>query len=378
MRLAGCPRVGVGDGSGLVGGGASVKSELHALAILDVLRAGVLAVTRDGMVTRANPKAAKIMRRSEADFVGKPIAEILAPLPDLLAVGQERGELTVERADGTPVGVGFSLSTMPDGGQHVILFREITSVLELRKQRDRLLQAAGLVGVMPTLLHDIRNPLAAVVAMLELLAEEASPPLSQELHAVLGQVHRITLSLQGIAGLVETMHAPTTCAVDRTVREACLLLAPLATQRGVTLRAIGPDLPPLPVGSGAVSGVVFNLVKNAIEASIEGGRVDVEASLAGDELSLVVEDDGAGMTPETLARCRELFFTTKTSGSGVGLALCQRVADASGGRLEISSHLGLGTRVVLRVPLAPGHEQLSARTSSNNEREAKSCHASTT
>lgn len=329
-------------------------------AVLDVLGAGVLAIAPNGLISRANPKAARILRRALPDLVGRPVADILAPLPDLLSIGHGRGERLASRPDGSAVALGFSISVAETAElvrHHVVLFQEITSIVELRGQRDRLLQTAVLAELMPTLLHDIRNPLAAALAMLELLAEDGPPSLERPVRDVLGHVHRITLSLQGIASLVQTMHSSMDCALDRAVRETCQVLAPLAQQRGVVLRATGPDLPLLGIDGGAISGVVFNLVKNAVEASTGSGTIEVNASLEGDHLVLVVTDDGAGMTPETLERCRELFFTTKASGSGIGLALCERVARASGGRLDIESRVGAGTRVTLRVPTsAPPRE----------------------
>jgi len=100
--------------------------------------------------------------------------------------------------------------------------------------------------------------------------------------------------------------------------------------------------------------VVFNLVKNAMDACEEGGRITVRASLESDDaFVLQVADTGSGMTPEVLAHCRELFFTSKEKGSGIGLALCQQIAALSGGRLDIDTEVGRGTIITLRVPLHP-------------------------
>lgn len=345
---------------------------LGAHAILDVIGAGVLAVRADGVVTRANPTASRILRRALSDLEGHAIDDIIAPIDELLARAGEsvaqsgirkrgtraesersRTEIWVQHADGTMIALGFSVSTVQDlekGVHHVLLFQEIAPLLELRKERDRLLQIAVIGEVMPTLLHEIRNPLAAVTAMLEVLVEDASPELQTDLHAILSEVRRITLGLQGIGGLVRTLHSHTYCAVDRAVRESCRLLEQAATRRAVVLTSEGPDLPLLPMDRGAICGVVFNLVKNAVDACPNGGHVNVNARLEGDDLVLSVRDDGIGMSPELVDRCRELFFTTKDTGSGIGLALCTHITEASGGTLRIESAVGEGTRVVVRVP----------------------------
>lgn len=342
---------------------------VDASAIVEVLGAGVLTIDSEGLVTSSNPQAAKILRRSRHEIDGKPIVELIASMDELVeafrsarrergarARDQERGEVTTRLPDGSTIALGFSLSVLNDasaGTHHVVLFQEITPLLELRKERDRLLQMAAIGEIMPTLLHEIRNPLAAVTAMLEVLVEDADARMQGDLHAILCEVRRMALGLQGIGGLVRTLDSSSYSALDLAVREACRLLDETARRRGVTLHAIGPDLPLLALDRGAVCGVVFNLVKNAIDACGEGGEVTVDARIenGGADFVLAVADNGVGMSPEVAARCRELFFTTKDSGSGVGLALCNEVIGASNGTLTIDSTPGRGTTVTVRVPI---------------------------
>ena len=342
--------------------------------ILGALGAAVLVVRGDGIITNANPQACKILRARTDALLGESIESVLAPLEELLqsivagsgarrdarvpmAVSppraDPRGEIAVRFRDGTSVELGFSVSQIrvDDVVHHVLLFQEISGLLELRRQRDRLLQIAAIGEMMPTVLHELRNPLAAVTTMLEVLSEDAAPDLQKDLHTILWEVRRMALGLQGLSGLVRSMHSSAHSAIDLAVREACRLLETTAHERNVTLRSTGPDMPLLPIDRSAVAGVVFNLVKNAVEACREGGNITVDARVIEGELVLTVSDDGVGMAPEVLSHARELFFTTKAAGSGVGLALCHEVAEASGGALSIDSSPGAGTTVVIRVPL---------------------------
>jgi nitrogen fixation/metabolism regulation signal transduction histidine kinase len=185
---------------------------VDADAVLDVLGAGVITVRAGGRVSSANPQAARILRRSVAELEGRLLQDFVAPVDELLAsagaqanAGREgsRGELTIRVADGELVALGFSLSTLHDmlgREHHVLLFQDISSVLELRKARDRLLQMAVLGDVMPTLLHEMRNPLAAATAMLEVLIEDAEPELKADLHTILCEVRRMALGLQELGG----------------------------------------------------------------------------------------------------------------------------------------------------------------------------------
>lgn len=340
-----------------------VRSDRYAAtarAALDALSAGVLVVDETGLVELANLGAARILARPYVTLLRMRVEEVLAPISQLvrgaLSKGDPRPDLRITLPDGRTSDVGYTVTTFvddPSGSlMYAVLFQEIAGVLELRRERDRLLQLAAVGDALPSALHELRNPLAAVSGLLEVMLEETDVPHAKELHAILMEVRRMTLTLQGIGGFVRAARAEKATAIDAAVRDACRVLEPMARRKGIQLRAIGEDLPLLPLEREVVSGVVFNLVKNAIDACEEGELIEVNAWLEADEtLALSVSDTGAGMTSEVRARCCELFFTSKEQGSGVGLALCKRIAEASGGRMDIDSALALGTTITMRFPL---------------------------
>lgn len=338
--------------------GAGVCEE-HAL--LNSLRAGVLAFRDDGVVVRANPGAARILRRAPSELLGRAVDEVLAPIASLRTARDEpetgRPEIEILRGDGSRGTIGFYLSsydTADERERFVLQFQDIGPHVELRRQRDRLLAMAALGDALPSVLHELRNPLAAVISRLELLVEESEGELQGDLHAVLSEVRRMALGLDGVGGLVRPARSSSYAAVDLAVAEACRVLQPMAERAGVTLSSRGRSLPLLPIDRGVISGVVFNLVRNAIDAAREGGSIVVSVELDADDSSFLlrVEDDGEGMPADVLRRSRELFYTSKENGSGIGLALCNRVAESSGGYLEIQSEPGKGTVVTLRIPVS--------------------------
>lgn len=328
---------------------------MDADQILDRIGAGVLVVDAAGSVQYGNAGAAKILRRPSADLRGCTLAELLDVDPHLIdaTTGETRREVAIRQPDGASTMIGFSISSPCVAGSRTVLFQEIGALLELRRERDRLLQLAALGDTLPSILHELRNPLASVTNTLELCIEESVPPLRDDLHAILGAVRSMNLMLQAVGGLVRPIHVPRNVAIDQAVREACRILEVSTSARGITLDSDIATLPLLPLDWGVISGVVFNLVKNAIDACRRGAVIRVRATLATPELfELSVSDNGTGMTPDVLARCRELFFTNKDKGSGIGLALCQGIAEKSGGSLRIESAVGVGTTVTLAVPVA--------------------------
>ncbi len=328
-----------------------MKGALSADDVLSTLSAGVIVVDGDGKILFANAMAATILRQPIERLVEYRLDELI-PL-DVGANDDTRREADLELPDGSHTVIGFTVGEANARGARTVLFQEIKSLLELRRERDRLLQMAALGDALPSILHELRNPLAAVTSSLEVLIEDSGDDLREDLHAILWEVRRMNLTLQGASGFVRPMHSKQQVAVDHAVEEACRILEPTARRRGVELRAEVPNLPLVRLDWGVVSGVVFNLVRNAIDACDAGGTIVVAASIAGDRFTLRVADSGCGMTPEVLQRCRDLFYTSKETGSGIGLALCQQIATTSGGNLTIESAPGSGTVVAIEVPIHP-------------------------
>jgi signal transduction histidine kinase len=96
----------------------------------------------------------------------------------------------------------------------------------------------------------------------------------------------------------------------------------------------------------------LNLMLNGLEALREGGRLTVTTGYSAEtrSVTIVIEDTGMGMSEDTLSRIFDLFFTTKPSGTGLGMALARSVVDLHGGALAVQSNLGKGTRVTVRLP----------------------------
>jgi signal transduction histidine kinase len=225
------------------------------------------------------------------------------------------------------------------------------------------MRLAAVSEVLPAVLHELKNPLAAIGTALELLVEDChEPEFRERLHAVLPEIRRMSLTLEGIGSVGRELPSTRYGAVDHALRESFMVLERQARERGISFTCEVVDLPLLPFDVAMIRAIAFNLLSNAIHACKRGDGIRLRAWLASGApaaLCVAVEDTGSGMTPEVVARCRELFFTTKPRGSGIGLALCDRAARAAGGSLSVDSQRGVGTKIVLKVPV--GNAATSAR-----------------
>lgn len=334
---------------------------------MDAIGAGVIVFDGTGQIFLANPRAASILGRTVAELEGRRVDEVLAPMAQLLAPTSrpERGQLEVTLADGRQFSIGYSITTfVPSHGgapekHHVCLFQDISIVTRLREERDRLLQLATLGSLMPPLLHELRNPLAAISTTTELLLEEhPSASARDDLLRILDEVQRINLISQRLRGMDEVgrpLRTQQPADAAGAITEVVQLLRPTAERNGAQLLLDAPDLPALPLEPSVLRSITLNLVTNAVEACARGGQIQVRARhYAGQLFELSVEDDGPGMSDEVLAHCTDLFFTTKRRGSGLGLTLCRQAAEAASGSLTMRSRPGSGTCAVLAVPLLDG------------------------
>ncbi|MCK6571666.1 ATP-binding protein [Myxococcota bacterium] len=331
----------------------------EAASALDALGAGVLVVDRAGQIVLSNPRAAEILGRPEASLSGRALVDVLAPLATLLAAPGQRAEVAVPLPGGGERSVGVSLTPFVPAGHgaadvhHVCLFQDLTSARALHQERDRLLQLAAVSGALPSILHEMRNPLAAIATMVEVLLEEPQASgIADDLHAILTEVRRALLGLQGLGAVGRSLRAAGHEAIDHAVEETVRVVQSAAAQSGIRVHHEAAFLPLLPFDPAVMRAIVFNLVSNAVHACATGGEVTVRAALRPNGLfELVVSDTGTGMSPDVAARCTELFFTTKRHGSGIGLALCDRAVRGAGGVLTVESALGRGTTFTVHVPV---------------------------
>jgi two-component system, NtrC family, sensor histidine kinase HydH len=360
--------------------------------VLDALPVAVVVIDEDGKVVAANDRAGEILGCVPEDIAGCAIEE-LAPgwkrlrpsesaTPTPAPADDGRFEFDHLRPDGTIVSVGLRESALPPdpetGRLRLLCFQDVTPIRRVQQERDRLLQLAAVSEVMPSVLHELKNPLAAATAALEIALEEAtSGQLQLDLHAILCELRRALLTLDGVGLLRPTGVRVRHGAVDLALSETFRILDGQMRGKGLTGRCAVPALPLLPLDPSLVRALVFNLLNNPIQACRRGDAIELSARLRDGALEVVVADTGPGMTPEVLARCRELFFTTRPSGSGVGLALCQSVAQAAGGSLEIASERGSGTRVTVVLPVASADRQEPSRAEGRSQHAGEEpCHAS--
>ena len=201
--------------------------------------------------------------------------------------------------------------------------------------------------------HEVRNPLGAIDLFAGLLAEELQgrPEATHvsRIRAELGSLSRVVEEFLDYARSRPPAREPVDLAA--VLGEAADLVQPLAAERRVSVSVEGAG--EARADRDQLRRAAVNLVRNAVEASPEGGQVELSTAVSDGEAVLEVADRGPGLTPEARERLFRPFFTTKERGTGLGLALAKQVADAHGGTLALSDREGGGTVARLVVPVRP-------------------------
>ena len=226
---------------------------------------------------------------------------------------------------------------------------------------ERLEKLVALGRFSEQLAHDLRNPLAALKGAIQFLMVEREQGRSlddqaQFLSLMLEQVERTSRVVEAYQRIANVEPIKARTSLNELV-ESVLGMQRFASTPEITVRArLEPSLPVCQLDSELLRTTLENLLRNAFEAMPDGGCITVEtaATLGNDEapgVSLSVIDQGQGMDARILERATDQFFTTKPTGSGLGLNFVERVARAHQGRLDLSSQVGRGTTVRLWMPL---------------------------
>ena len=243
-------------------------------------------------------------------------------------------------------------------------------LIEKQRQRDedikvhmaRAEQLAALGQVAAGLTHEIKNPLAGVIAALDLLRSEGHEN-DEVYEQMLAELRRVTGTVDALLRLGKPQ-PPQRAGVDmsRVVREVVSLFTARLRRAGVQLEIeIPDDVPTLQLDSGLMVQLLVNLLTNAMQATDRGGSIKVLLAPFPhrDGVVLAVSDTGRGIARETLERIFVPFFTTKEEGTGLGLAICRQIVEQHGGTIQAESEVGVGTKMVVVLPQEESHGALA-------------------
>jgi len=337
--------------------------------VFDCVGTGLVVLDGGHRVTAFNRAAAEMTGRGASGLLGAAWSDVAGDTIDLDEVSRALGdvparslkrETIVLRPDGERVPLLVTLSRLRSAdGAPLGLVAACEDLSAIRGMEARVRQAdrlASLGRMSANIAHEIRNPLASMTGAIEALTGAAGlgPDERQKLTEI---VLRESARLNGIVGDFLAYARPSPLARARVDVAALLedvLLLLEHRPRPVNVKVVRAIEAPLEaeVDPNALRQAVWNLCLNAIDAMPAGGELTVTAMAAGPTFELSITDTGEGIPVSEVGQIFEPFFSTKSEGSGLGLALVDRVVRDHAGDVDVRTSVGAGTTVTLTLPRA--------------------------
>ncbi len=344
--------------------------------VFNAIQEGIIVTDSAGRITYLNDAACELFALDGEKAVGEPLEEKVRGL-DWKSLTRSGGPITRDLEIFYPANrfINFYIVPLmierrsaPDGAGessdrvgYAIILRDFT---ETRRTAEKAIESERLNAL--TLLaagvaHEIGNPLNSLNIHLQLMERETRKlkgktraTLEESIKVARGEIDRLdSIVTQFLRAIRPSRPLLQPQNINGVVEETVRFFAPEIEARGLLVETeLRSDLPLLQVDRDQMKQAFYNVIKNSFEAMKRGGLLRVRTDM--DEKHVLVSfiDNGSGMSAESLSRVFEPYYTTKVSGTGLGLLIVRRIVREHGGELAIESSEGQGFTLTLRLPMA--------------------------
>jgi signal transduction histidine kinase len=374
----------------------TVTDQDFGLKILNSLRCGILSVDLQRRITAINEIAIRIFELETQNFVGRDVEGVLGEQQQLLQTLNDayqmknlpsRAELDLRLRDGKTRTVGYTISFTKDDTGVVdgvsLFFKDLTLVEQLNEQEKLKDRLAALGQMAAGLAHEIRNPLAAIELTASLIKRKMNeqPALAAQLESIQSEVRKLNKIVTNCLEYVRPVKvSPEKVNLKSLLEESLGSALSTVDREDIEIVKDYQDTPTVPIDYAQMKQVFVNIMVNALQAISERGQIQiacgpsiffqraassVHGKVSEKNLSrqvdlspyawVRIEDNGQGISDEVLSKIFYPFFTTKEKGSGIGLAIAQKIVDSHHGSIDVESEVGRGTVFTIKLPLQGNH-----------------------
>lgn len=346
---------------------------------------GVIAIDRQGDVTTMNPAAEVITGYQRHELVGQPYSmlfdntQFYSPVLDTLEHGTEHVALEIS-FPGRDRTIELSVTTSRIHNTHgemigaLVIFSDLTARKETQRRMAQAERLATLGELMAGVAHEVRNPLTAIRGYVQILRQQTSDPIHQEyLSVVLKEIDSINKVIQQLLEFSRPRHSQwQQVSLNALVEETLVLVQTAGVQARVDfISELDNELSPINADRELLKQVLLNILINAVQAISARGEIRIRTWQYSDsQQAISIEDNGCGIDLSLQKKIFDPFFTTKASGTGLGLALSQRIINAHQGDIR-TAKIALSQASVLISGESGTGKELIARAIHYNSRRAK-------
>ena len=353
------------------------ESDLRARTIIDSVVEGVIVVDGQENVTLFNPSACTLTGIPEQEALGATLQLILRGFAEQVGDSLTRQGI-ITRRSGAEIDVELLVAELEESTGWVYTFRDVREQMK-RKQEQATLDKASSVGVLAGgIAHDFNNLLTAVYGNVALAEHSINEP-----EKALEFLKQSSESIQLATNLTKQLLTFSTGSEPvRDVFDTEALICEAArfalsgSSAAVTFK-IAPDVESIEVDKGQMQQAIGNIFLNATQAMNDGGtiRVRIDNEQVADQepefVRVRISDDGPGIPTDHLSKLFDPYFTTKDSGTGLGLATTHSIVVKHGGSMSVESTVGLGTTFTLLLPRAAASNLVDADGASDRSSESR-------
>jgi signal transduction histidine kinase len=353
--------------------------------ILGNLQDGILLFTGGGRAVLVSEAARRFLHVESGPILGLHAQEIFdrsTVLGRTLRTAFANGATLEKEEIRTETGhrIQASLDFIYDDETHkdigaLVTLHDLESVEAIESELELSRRMAAIGRLTSGVGHEVKNPINAIVVHLELLKNklgDSNSPAARHLEVIDAEIHRLDRVVQTLVDFSRPVELQ---LKEQDLRQPigdvlALALDELST-RNVTLESTLASNPLIAnVDADLLKQAVINVIQNGAQAMPDGGRLRVVLEEDKKNAVLRIADEGTGISEEIRDKIFDLYFTTKSEGSGIGLAMTYRILQLHHGSVEVQSNVSRGTEFVLRIPLAAtewGRRHLQPANMGNSE-----------
>ena len=339
------------------------RIKIFSEALVKNMPIGLIALDDQGKIVICNEKAQAALEVACTDALGKealtilpePLKKIISELP--ASGGFLERDIQLISAEGTEnVWEAVAAGLMDDGipAGRILLIRDVTAIRQMENEvaRSRHLNSIGSLAA--GVAHEIRNPLSSIKGFAVYFKERLSGNKEDEqtadvMIAETERLNRVISQLIEFARPLELKKEKVQFA--ELVQHTIKLIAADAQKNKISVEIDAvANLPELEVDPDKIKQVLLNVFLNSLAALKESGKMIIELSPGTDNLTVIISDNGTGIEKMDLPKIYDPYFTSKPAGTGLGLAVVQKIMEAHGGKIDVKSTIGEGTKVFLYFP----------------------------
>lgn len=334
--------------------------------VFEALEEGVIICDAAGVITFVNRAACRFFGLDAESAAGRTLEEAVRGL-HMPALRHHRDTVSRDLEVFYPEHryLNFYLRPIDDGNTElgrVMLVRDITQSRRLTEEQIESERLSALTMMAAGVAHEIGNPLNSLNIHLQLLEKKlrkASPDIyssvREQCDIARGEIQRLDFIIeQFLRAIRPAKPVFEMVELNKVIESAVQFLAPELKDRRINAHLLLHNaLPLLRLDANQLKQAFYNLIKNAVQAMGTGGHLTIRSDLSDYDAIVSFEDTGKGMDAGTVAAMHDPWFTTRQSGTGLGMMIVRRIVREHGGELSIESSPGKGTRVTLTLPRGP-------------------------